>query len=105
MLKVLRYWLPDRVLVVVGDSACAALDFLHTTQQMKVTFVPRLRLDATLYEPAPPYSNKGRPRKKGRRLPTLRQVLQDAHTIWITFALPWYDGQVHNIYIASACAV
>ena len=105
MLKVLRRCLPQHRLVVVGDSAYAALDFLSAMQQLHLTFVTRLRLDAALYEPAPPYSGKGRPRKKGQRLPTLSQVLQDAHTVWTSISLPWYDGQVHDMQIASACAV
>lgn len=105
MLKVLRRWLPERGLVVVGDSAYAALDFLSAMQQLHVTFVTRLRLDAALYDPAPPYSGKGRPRKKGQRLPTLTQVLQDASTVWTTVSLPWYDGQVREMQITSACAL
>jgi hypothetical protein len=105
MLKLLRRWLPERTLVVVGDSAYAALDFLSHMQDLKLTFVTRLRLDAALYQPAPPYSGKGRPRKKGQRLPTLAQVLQDVHTVWTTVSLPWYDGQVRDMQIASACAV
>lgn len=105
MLTVLRRWLPQRILVVVGDSAYAALDFLGAMQRLKVTFVTRLRLDAALYEAAPPYSGKGRPRKKGQRLPTLAQVLQDANTVWTTISLAWYDGQVRDMQITSACAV
>ncbi|MCI0423663.1 MAG: transposase [Acidobacteria bacterium] len=104
MLKLLRRWLPERVLVVVGDSAYAALDFLSAMQPLKVTFVTRLRLDAALYEPAPPYSGKGRPRKKGKRLPTPAQVLKDPDTNWMTIALPWYDGQVRDMQITSARA-
>jgi hypothetical protein len=105
MLKLLRRWLPEHVLVVVGDSAYAALDFLSAMQHLKVIFVTRLRLDAALYEPAPPYSGKGRPRKKGKRLPTLAQVLHESATVWTTVALPWYDGQVRDMQITSACAV
>lgn len=105
MLKVLRRWLPQRALVVVGDSAYAALDFLSAMQHLKLTFVTRLRLDAALYEPAPPYSGKGRPRKKGQRLPTLAQVLKDPKTVWTTNSLAWYDGQVREIQLTSACAV
>jgi len=105
MLKLLRRWLPERALVVVGDSAYVALDFLSTMQHLKLIFVTRLRLDAALYEPAPPYSGKGRPRKKGKRLPTLAQVLQNPNTVWMTVSLPWYDGQVHTMQITSACAV
>jgi hypothetical protein len=105
MLKLLRRWLPERALVVVGDSAYAALDFLSTMQHLKLAFVTRLRLDAALYDPAPPYGGKGRPRKKGSRLPTLAQVLQNANTVWTTVSLVWYDGQVRQMQIASACAV
>jgi hypothetical protein len=105
MLKLLRRWLPQRALVVVGDSAYAALDFLSAMQHLTLTFVTRLRLDAALYDPAPPYSGKGRPRKKGKRLPTLAQVLQNANTVWTTVSLAWYDGQVRDMQITSACAV
>jgi hypothetical protein len=105
MLKLLRRWLPERVLVVVGDSAYAALDFLSTMQHLHLTFVTRLRMDAALYEPAPPYSGIGRPRKKGQRLPTLTRVLQNANTLWTTVSLAWYDGQVRDMQVTSACAV
>jgi hypothetical protein len=105
MLRLLRRWLPERELVVVGDSAYAALDFLSTMRQLEVTFVTRLRLDAALYEPALPYSGKGRPRKKGQRLPTLAQVLKAPDTRWTTVSLAWYDGQVRDMQITSASAI
>lgn len=105
MLKVLRRWLPERKLVGVGDSASAALDFLSTMQRLRITFVTRLRLDAALYEPAPLYSGKGRPRKKGKRLPTLTQVLDNPDTLWTTVSLPWYDGQQRGMDITSGTAV
>ena len=59
-------WLPDRELVVVGDSAFSALEWLSALVQRNITVVTRLRLDAALYDPAPvrrPGTN-GRPRKK-----------------------------------------
>jgi hypothetical protein len=105
MLKLLRRWLPARELVVVGDSAYAALDFLSAMQHLKIIFVTRLRMDAALYEPAPPYSGRGRPRKKGKRLPTLTQVLHNPDTLWTSTILPWYDGQARPMQLASGCAV
>jgi hypothetical protein len=105
MLKLLRRWLPKHDLVVVGDSEYAAFDFLTPLHPLKLTFVTRLRMDAALYEPAPPYSGRGRPRKKGARLPTLAQILQRANTVWTTVSLAWYDGQVREMQIASASAV
>src|SRR5947209_7713853 len=73
----LRRWLPDRTLIVVADGGYAALEFLAwcARQARPVTVLTRLRLDATLYEPPPvrrPGQN-GRPRLKGKRLPSLSQ--------------------------------
>jgi len=62
ILKALRRFLPEAELGVVGDNAFAALDFLAAAQQLKVTVFARLRLEAALYEPAPPYNKRGRPR-------------------------------------------
>jgi len=105
MLKVLRRWLPGRELVVVGDNAYAALDFLDGARQVAVTVIARLRLDAALYEPAPPYSGRGRPRKKGQRMPTLATILTDPATVWQPLSLAWYSGQPRQMDIASGTAV
>jgi hypothetical protein len=85
-----RRWLPDRVLVMVGDSAYAALDFLHACASLAqpVTVITRLRLDAALYTPAPPYAGKGRPRKKGKRLPTPHSIIDNPDTLWTRLTLP-----------------
>jgi hypothetical protein len=49
-----------------------------------ITFITRLRLDAALYEPAPPRKpgQMGRPRLKGGRLPNLCVVAEDPSTQW-----------------------
>lgn len=103
----LRRWLPQRQLVIVADGAYAVLDLLHACQTLSnpVTMITRLRLDAALYQPAPAYSGKGRPRKKGQRLPTLQQILQHPATAWKTITVDWYDGQQRQLELASATAV
>jgi len=105
LLKVLKRWLPQRDLVCVGDGNYAAIDFLHACQQRGVTFITRLRLDAALYDPAPPYSGCGRPRKKGMRQPNLETRLHDAETVWQTMVVAWYDGQQRTMAIASGTAL
>lgn len=108
MIFQLRRWLPHRTLVVVADYSYAALEFLHACQTMinPVTIITRLRLDAALYEPAPPRSGKvGRPRKKGKRLPTLQTVLDDRQTKWQSVKVCWYDGQTQLMEITSQTAV
>ena len=104
----LRRWLPHRTLVVVADYSYAALDFLHACQTMvhPVTVITRLRLDAALYKPAPPRTGKaGRPRKKGKRLPTPQAVLDDPQTKWQSVKVRWYDGQTQLMEITSQTAV
>lgn len=85
-----RRWLPNRTLVVVGDSAFSALEWLHALVQQNITVVTRLRLDAALYEPAPfrPPGTNGRPRKKGKRLDTLRRILERPATRWQCLIVP-----------------
>src|SRR5919202_1075299 len=70
-----RRWLPGRDVVLVTDSGFSALLFLNAMRRGNVTTITRLRLDAALYDPAPPRlpGTVGRPRKKGARLPTLSQ--------------------------------
>jgi hypothetical protein len=107
MIMQLRRWLPNRQLVIVGDNSYAALDLLATCQALSepVTFVTRLRLDAALYEPAPPYGGMGRPRKKGARLLTPQQVLESPDTTWVTVELRWYDGQTRALDLTTNTAV
>lgn len=105
MVKALRRWLPEREIVMVGDNTYAALDFLAALHPLKVTFIARLRLDAALYEPAPPYNKRGRPRKKGKRLPTLAAVLADPSTSWQRQSVSWYDGGARDMEIVSGTAV
>ncbi len=75
MILLVARWLPGRALVVTADSSFAALELLAAVRTQGAV-VTRLRLDAALYAPAPARQAKqnGRPRKKGRRLPTLPQV-------------------------------
>jgi hypothetical protein len=88
-----RRWLPTRKIVVVADSSFASLDLIAALRK-HVCFVTRLRLDANLYEPAPPRQpgRKGRPAKKGRRLPKLCDVLADKKTRWTKLIMPYWYG-------------
>jgi hypothetical protein len=107
MIFQLRRWWPKRKIVIVGDSSYAALDLLAACQTLTepVTVVTRLRMDAALYEPAPPYPGIGRPRRKGTRLPTPQAYLAVPDTEWTTHEMHWYDGQVHEMELASATAI
>lgn len=107
MVMQLRRWLPDQGLILVADKSYAVLELLHRCQTLRqpVTFITRLRLDAALYEPVPPYSGKGRPRKKGTRLPTPQAMLVDPKTPWRCLTMRWYDHQQREVEIFTTTAV
>jgi len=86
MLLLVRRWWPEREVVAVADSAYASLRLLASCRRFlpkPVTFITRLRLDAALYDPAPPRraGQMGRPRLKGERLPNLSVVAEDPSTV------------------------
>jgi hypothetical protein len=107
MVKQVRRWLPGRHIVLVADSAFAALDFLDAARR-HATVITRLRLDAALYAPAPQRlpGQLGRTRLKGERLPALGKVLADRGTAWTTLTVAyWYGEYDRQVEVASGTAV
>jgi hypothetical protein len=110
LLLVLRRWYPQREIVAVADRAYASLKLLNRCRKLRnpITFITRLRLDAALYEPAPPRrpGQRGRPRLKGERLPNLSVVAEDPATVWeLTTIANWYGGGERMVEVASETAV
>ncbi len=109
-LLLLRRWLPGRALVIVADSGYAAIALLARCARLAdpSAVVTRLRLDAALYEQAAPRrpGQLGRPRKKGKRLPTLAAHLGDPATAWAPVTVAnWYGEGARTVEAASATAV
>jgi len=109
-LRQVRRWLPDRTIVFIADSSYAVIEFLWQMTQLAkpITMVVRFRMDAALYEPAPVRlpKPKGRPRKKGKRLPTLLAVTANAKTIWTKQVMRhWYGEVKRAIEFTSDTAV
>ncbi len=109
MITQVRRWLPERAIVVVADSSYAVLELLAAAAALPtpVSMITRLRLDAALYDPAPPREKgtKGAPRKKGERQPSLTQRLADPKTTWERVTLAWYGGATRSVELASGTAV
>ena len=70
----LAQWAGERTVYVVVDSAYAGRTILED-RPAHVHVISRLRWDAALYAPPPPRrpGQKGRPRRRGDRLPALAQ--------------------------------
>ena len=94
LLLMVRRWLPERSIVVVADSSFAALELLAAVRS-KVCVITRLRLDAALYDPAPPgaLGKRGRSRLKWARQPTLKARLESRTTVWRGVTLSHWYGQ------------
>jgi hypothetical protein len=107
LIRQIHRWRPERALVVVGDSAYAALDLLAAVRPI-ATMVTRLRLDARLFAPPPRRAahQKGRPRVVGARLPTLDEQSVDPTTVWTSLTVsPWYGRRERVLEVVSQTAI
>jgi hypothetical protein len=112
MVIVVRRWLPDTPMKLVGDSAYSVVELGLCCAKHNVTLVAPMRLDARLYAPAPPrkpHTNGrkpiGRPRVKGEELPKLHDVLSNPKSEWLLVQVKWYDGTEQSMEVASGTGV
>jgi hypothetical protein len=110
LLLLVRRWYPEREIVAVADGTYSSLRLLDRCRRLRkpITFITRLRLDAALYEPAPPRhpGQIGRPRLKGERLPNLSVVAEDPTTDWTPIMVAdWYGREQRTVEVVSATAV
>lgn len=102
----IRRWLPDRYVVLVADSAFAAIEFLAAVRN-HVCVVTRLRLDANLFD-CPPQKRKGRGRPpiKGKRQRKLSAILKDRKVSWKRYRVSlWYGQNNRLVEIATGTAL
>jgi hypothetical protein len=107
MISLVRRWLPDRSIKLMGDTAYTILELgLHAKSQ-QVTLVTTGRLDAVLHESPPERTRHtiGRPRVVGKRLPAPEKVLQSPETAWQKLTLDWYGQGERTLEICTATAL
>ncbi len=107
MISLVRRWLPDREIKLMGDTAYSVLELGLHANTRAVTLITTGRLDAVLHEPPPerhPHTI-GRPRVVGKRLPSLEQVLQDPHTVWQNLTLDWYGEGKRTVEVCTGTAL
>jgi hypothetical protein len=103
----IKRWLPNRAIIIVADATFAAIELICAVRR-HVTFVSRLRLDANLFEPPPARcpGQRGRTRKKGRKLPKFADILQDPTTAWTSITMAnWYGGKRAKLDYATGNAI
>lgn len=109
MIGAVRRWLPEKKLILVTDGGLTAvkLGLRCAGYANPVTYISRLRLDAVLHDPPGPQpaGKRGPKPKKGKRQPSLKQVLVDPLTQWIEHEIEWYGGKRRTIEIATGTAL
>jgi DDE superfamily endonuclease len=109
VIQLIARWLPDRTLVFVADSSFAAIKLLKLVSELpNASLITRLRLDAALFDPPPPGrpGQKGRPRVKGSRRPSLKEVLTDPKTVWTKLEIKdWYGEGKRTVEVCTDTAL
>jgi hypothetical protein len=102
LMAVLIHWFPEHRFVFLGDGGYASHDlarFCHRHRQ-HATLVSRFYGDARLYTlPAKHHRSVGRPRTKGRKLPTPAQVVARKPRARATVS--WYGGEKRRVQWVS----
>jgi hypothetical protein len=107
MVSVVRIWLPDCSIKLMGDTAYTVLELDLHAQAQQVTLITTGRLDVVLHEPPPKRTQYtiGRPRVVGKRLSNLETVLQEPHTRWQELTLDWYGQGKRTLEISTGTAL
>ncbi len=101
LIKLAASWFPDDTLIVTGDSAYGGKSVLSHLPE-NVHLISHVHPKAALYEPAPQPAPdakpKGRPRKKGVRLPGMAAWAEDPKQ-------PWTELTFHQFGLHATLAV
>src|SRR5262245_11088224 len=92
LLRVLLRWSPDRQFVFAGGSGYGSHEMAHFAKksQGRLSLVSKFHPEANLYRPAPAYAGKGRPPKKGAKMPSPREAVARPSRSRLNVA--WYGG-------------
>jgi DDE superfamily endonuclease len=83
LIALVAQWFPDDEIIVTGDSAYGGRSVLSHLPT-NVHLISHVHPTGALYQPAPPKPEKakGRPRKKGDRLPGMKSWAEDPNQPW-----------------------
>jgi hypothetical protein len=103
LLRILLRWFPDRQFLFAGDAGYGSHELATFAQQTKgrLALVSKFVPAANLYEPPPPYAGNGRPRVKGAKQPSPKEVVAQAQRTRLNVA--WYGGGRRDVEVVSGC--
>lgn len=96
-------WFPDRSFILLGDGGYASCELacFCNRRRGRLTLVSRFRPDAALYQPPPPPTGKrGRPARKGAKLPSPQQTVEKSSQP-IEASVDWYGGKKRDLRLTA----
>jgi hypothetical protein len=103
LVKLLESWIPSGYrLFLAGDAEYACRTLVRGLAKT-ATFVGPMGMDAALFEPPDVYPGFGRPRKKGRRLCSPRQLAAKGSSPWERITIRAYGRRVKVLVKTMTC--
>lgn len=103
LVRLLETWIPPKSrLFVAGDAEYACRTIVRRLSET-TTFIGPMGMNAALYAPAAAYSGQGRPRKKGRRLRSPRQLATKGTGSWKRVIIAAYGRKVKILVKTRSC--
>lgn len=105
MIQQTRDALPDRTIRVAADGQYATREVVNAAAQAGSNLVSRLRSDAAIYALPPQRKRcqRGRRKKRGRRLPAPRQLARRRKAGWRTVRVLVYGKRVQRRVLSIIC--
>lgn len=103
LVKLIASWLPeDRELHLVADSEYACKTIVRNLPD-RVAFTGPMCMDAALYDQPQPHKGRGRPAKRGERLPSPRKLAASKSIPWTKKTLRIYGKTVTTLVKSIDC--
>lgn len=103
LVRLLESWIPaGHRLFVAGDAEYACRTLVRSLSA-STTFIGPMCMKAALYQPAGAYSGLGRPRVKGRRLRSPRQLIAGGKSRWKRVTLHAYGRTIKVLVKTRTC--
>lgn len=103
LVELLESWIPQGSRLFLSADSEYACKTLVPRLKKSTTFIGPMHMDASLYESVSSYSGVGRPRKRGKRLPSPRQLAANAAVPWKRVTIRVYGRRVEALTKTCTC--